>query len=225
MRNLLAALVFLSFASCVNDSSQRVTNENPAATPEQIAAWRKKHGFVAASEAEIAEVKRMETSFKNNRAVSPNGKLRVVFRAGELVGNPLHAASTTSVYQLVDGSGRVLFSAPSRITKRTPEIEDIQLAWFSEDGSKVLIYEHLRCGNGPKPHVVLFFEDPEMQNEWRVRFPDIGDTLNMPYWEGDHAECRGLLGDEILIRNTCSGVSKIHLQSLKDNYPFPWSEG
>jgi hypothetical protein len=226
MRILLAALVLLACASCVNPSRNSPQIENPAATPEEIAAWRKKHGFVAVSEIEIAQAKRMEARFKNNRAMLPGGKLRVVFRAGELVGNPvLGAASTTSVYQLVDGSGRVLFSAPSRITKRTPEIEDIQLAWFSEDGSKVLIYEHLRCGLGPKPHVVLFHKDPEMQNEWRVRFPDIGDTLNMPYWEGDHAECRGLLGDEILIRNTCSGVSKIHLQRLKDNYPFPWSEG
>jgi hypothetical protein len=227
-RNLLTALFLLSCASCVNDSPHRAIIENPAATPEEIAAWRKKHGFVAASEVEIAQSKRMETPFKNNRAMSPGGKLRVVFRAGELVGNPvLGAASTTSVYQLVDGSGRVLFSAPSRITKRTPseEIEDIQLAWFSEDGAKVLIYEYLRCGNGPEPHVVLFYKDPEVQNEWRVRYPDLGDTLNMPYWEGDHAECRGLLGDEILIRNTCSGVSKIHLQSLKDNYPFPFSVG
>ncbi len=225
VRNLLAVFVLLSCASCVSDSFHRPVNENPAATPEEIAAWRKKHGFVAAIEAEIAQAKRMEARFKNNRAVSSNGKLRVVFRAGELVGNPLYAASTTSVYQLVDGSGRVLLSAPSRVTKRTPEIEDIQIVWFAEDGSKVLIYEHLRCGNGPEPHVVLFHKDPEMQNEWRVRFPDIGDTLNMPYWEGDRAECRGMLGNEILIRNTCDGVSKIQIQRLKNTYPFPWTEG
>jgi hypothetical protein len=120
---------------------------------------------------------------------------------------------------------RVLFSAPSRVTKRSPEFEDIQLAWFSEDGSKVLIYEYIRRGLGPAPHVVLFHKDSEMENEWRVRFPDIGDTLNMPFWEGDRAECRGILGGEILIRNTCSGVSKTHIDRLKNTYPFPWAEG
>lgn len=167
-------------------------------------------------------------NLKKNRAVSPDGKLKVVFRAGELVGDPMHGrVSATSVYQLQDASGRVLLSAPSRITKRTPDedIRDIQLVWFSNDGSKVLIYEYLMCGLGPEPHVVYFYQDNESQSRWAARYLDLGDTLNAPFWEGDRAECRGILGDEILIRNTCEGVSKIQIQRLKETYPFPWTEG
>jgi hypothetical protein len=227
MRNLLAALVLLSCASCMNDSSYHA-NEDPAATPEQIAAWRKKHGFVAASEAEIAQVNRMETRFKNNRALSPGGKLRVVFRSGELVGDPGYGASTTSAYQLSDASGRVLISAPSRVVSSRSEsdIQDIQLVWFSADGSQVLLYEDIRTCNGPSPFVILFYQDVESHPiHWRAKFFDLGDTLNMPFDEGDNAECYGMIGNQIFIRNTREGISKIHIDRLKNTYPFPWAEG
>jgi hypothetical protein len=225
--NLLTALILIASASCVSPSRNSPQNENPPATPEEIAKWRKEHGFAVATEDEIAQAKSLEVRFKNNRAISPDEKLKVVFRAGELVGDRVWGASATSVYQLQDTSGRVLLSAPSRVVKRTPnkDSNDIQLVWFSKDGSKVLIYEYLMCGLGPAPHVVLFYQNPERENRWAVCYPDLGGTHNAPYWEGDRAECRGILGNQILIRNTCEGVSKIDINRLKETYPFPWTEG
>lgn len=229
MRKLLAALVLFSCASCVNDSSHRTINENPAATPEEIAAWRKKHRFVAASEAEIAEVKRLEKPFKNKRAASANGKLQVVFKSGQLVGDPvLSGASTTSTYQLLDASGRVLISTPSRVvtSRSSSDIQDVQIVWFAVDNFQVLLYEHIRTCNGPAPFVILFYQDRESNpTHWKAKFFDLGDTLNSPFDEGDNAECRGIIGNQILIRNTREGISKIEINRLRETYPFPWTEG
>jgi hypothetical protein len=229
VRHLLAAFLLLSCASCVNDSPHRAINENRAATPEEIAAWRKKHGFVAASEAEIAEAKRMEKSFENKRAVSANGKIQMVFKSGQLVGDPVRSgASTTSTYQLLDASDRELISAPSRVvTNRSgPNTLNIQLAWFAADGSQALLYEDINTCNGPAPFVILFYQDQEGHPiRWKAKFYDLGHTLNVPFDEGDDAECRGMIGNQILIRNTREGISKTDINRLKETYPFPWTEG
>lgn len=113
--NLLTALILIASASCVSPSRNSPQNENPPTTPEEIAKWRKEHEFAVATEDEIAQAKSLEVRFKNNRAISPDGKMKVVFRAGELVGDRVWGASATSVYQLQDASGRVLLSAPSRV--------------------------------------------------------------------------------------------------------------
>ena len=229
VHHLFGALVMLSCASCVSPSRNSPQIENPAATPEEIATWRKKHGFVAASEAEIAQAKRIEARFKNNRAVSADGKLRVDFKSGRMVGNPvLSGASTTSTYQLLDASGRVLISSPSRVvtSRSESDIQDIQLVWFSADGSQALLYEDIKTCNGPNPFVILFYQDREGYSiHWRAKFFDLGDTLNSPFDEGDNAECRGMIGNQSLIRNTREGISKMDINRLKETYPFPWIEG
>lgn len=228
MAALLVAVpaLILGFAACTPGLASREDSDRPA-TAAKIFSWRKERGFVEANDTEIAEAKRMERRFANQRALSPDGKCRVVFRGGVLVGDFQHGASTTSIYQLVDASGRVLLTAPSRITRTEygEPIEHTQLAWFSPDDSKVLVYEHLRECNGPAPLAILFFQDPENPREWSVRFPDLGDTLNAPFDEGDHAECRGLLHEEILIRNTHMGISKIRIDRLKNRHPFPFTIG
>lgn len=194
-----------------------------------MAKWREKHGFEVASEAELAEAKRLEKPLKNNRATSANGKLQIVFKSGQLVGDPVASgASTTSTYQILDASGRVLTSAPSRVvTSRTgPNTLNIQIAWFAADGSQALLYEDINTCNGPSPFVILFYQDHESYpSRWKAKFYDLGYTLNAPFDEGDNAECRGMIGNQILIRNTREGISKTDINRLKETYPFPWTEG
>jgi hypothetical protein len=221
----LPALI-LCFASCGPGLATRNSPDRPA-TVAEISTWRKEHGFVAANETEIEQAQQLEKHFTKHRATSSDRKWSVVFQAGEQVGNMYHGISTTSTYKLIDSSSHVLVSAPSRISRGAPgaPIKDTQRAWFSPDGSKALVYEYIRDCNGPPPLAILFFKDPNLGGEWSVSFPDLGDTLNRPYNEGDHAECRGLLGEEILIRNTREGISKIRIDDLKDRHPFPFSFG
>lgn len=203
-------------------------HSNPSPTAKEIARWRSERGFNEASAEEMAEASRSERRFVKNRASSPDGRLRVVLLPGNRIGDFRHGVSTTSVYQLTDAGGRVLMSAPARVVKKAAgeeNIEDTLVAWFSPDGAKVLIYEHLHECNGPPPLAILFYKNADEPEGWSVRFPDISDILNEPYDEGAHAQCRGLLGEEILIRNTCEGVSKIRLDRLKDRHPFPFTIG
>lgn len=228
-RAFLAGLTGLICASCGTTSPDWAIHPDPPPTAEEIARWRSERGFVAATAEEIAKAGRGERRFANHRADSSDGKLRVVLQPGDLVGDFQHGASTTSVHRLMNASGRVLISAPSRVHHQQSAGEDdigeTLVAWFSPDGSKVLVYEYLNGCNGPPPLAILFFRDPENNGTWSVRFPDVAGTLNKPFDEGNHAECRGLLDEEILIRNTFEGVSKIRLDRLKERHPFPFTVG
>lgn len=222
--SLLAALSASPFA-CTQPPAQ-VQMDRPA-TAAEISQWRKESGFSVADETEVREAARLQRGFVRNRAVSPDQSLSVRFRMGEMIGDPLQGASTTSTYQLSDASGRVLITAPSRMARSESAGSggNSQLAWFSPDGSTVLVYEFISECNGPPPLSILFFKDPGKNHAWSVRFPDLGDTLNRPFDEGDHPECRGLLGREILIRNTHDGISKIRIDRLKERHPFPFTVG
>lgn len=225
LRSLAVTLVSVTHLSCGATSPDWGKNPDPPATSKEISAWRSERGFVAAGVGEVEEAARREKRFVKSRSVSPDGTLRVVFRCGELVGSAYQGTSTTSTYQLVDAKGRVLISAPSRICRMEtgkPFMEP-ESAWFSPDASKVLVGEDTHANEGVL--AILFFQDPENNGQWSVRFPDLGDTLNRPFDEGDRAECRGLLGEEILIRNTRDGVSKIRLDRLKERHPFPFTIG
>ena len=222
---LIPLLALLLFPSC-GSMAVKTVEENGPPTAQEIANWRNAHGFVAASEEDLAQAKLQERSFAKNQCVSPDGKLRVIWRAGELVGSPFHGASTTSVYELTDASGKVLFSAPSRLwrsDKDWPHSTKGRSAWFSPDGKQVLFDESI--DSTCSPIAILFFQDDALDGMWSVRFMDMGDTLNQPYWEGDAPQCRGMIGECILIRNVHSGVSKIRLKQLEKTFPFPFQVG
>jgi hypothetical protein len=224
---IIPLLVLLLLSSCGPMATKMGSNDNPP-TEQEIAKWRKEKGFLAVSEEDFAQAKLQERPFVKDQCVSPDGKLRVVWRAGKLVGSVYQGASTTSVYELTDASGKVLFSAPSRLYRSdrnwsSSSITKGKNAWFSPDDKKILLDE---CIDSTCPPIaILFFQEDELRGEWSVRFMDLGDTLNQPFWEGDVPECRGMTGEFILIRNIHDGVSKIPLNQLKKTFPFPFQIG
>lgn len=222
---LIPLLALLLFPSC-GSMAVKTVEENGPPTAQEIAEWRKGHGFVAANEDDLAQAKLLERTFVKNQCVSPDGKLRVIWRAGKLVGDVYHGASTTSVYELTDASGKVLFSAPSRLWRSDKDWSHStngRSVWFSPDGKQVLFDESIdpTCS----PIAILFFQDDALDGMWSVRFMDMGDTLNQPYSEGDNPECRGMIGECILIRNVHNGVSKIRFNQLEKTFPFPFQVG
>jgi hypothetical protein len=188
-----------------------------------IAAWHAKNGLGEATAAEVSEARKREVVFVNERAVAPQGGLRILFRAGEIVGGKYTNLSTTSAYVLQEAHGKALSSGPGY---RTRGMTGDQKAWFAPDGKQVLVYEFVEECNGPPPLAILFYEDPENPGNWLNRFLELPECLNMPFIEGAHTECRGLLGDEVLIEGTSVGtVSKKKISGLKERYPFPFSVG
>ena len=189
----------------------------------EIAAWHSKNGLVEATAAEISEARKYEVVFVNERAVAPLGGLRILFRAGEIVGGKRINLSTTSAYVLQNAHGNVLSSGPGCLTRgRSGD----QKAWFAPDGKQVLVYEFVQECNGPPPLAMLFYEDPENPGNWLNRFLELPGCLNMPFDEGAHTECQGLLGDEVLIKGTSVGtVSKKKISTMNEHYPFPFSVG
>jgi hypothetical protein len=131
--------------------------------------------------------------------------------------------STTSLYILQDTKGRELASGPACLTKGGSAL---QQAWFSPDGKQAVVFEWVRECNGPPPFAILFHEDLENSGLWHTKFLAMPDFLNMPFDEGAHSECRGFLGDELLINATTSGtIFKKKISELKDGYPFPFTVG
>lgn len=222
-RLLLAVLLLLP--CCAPVVKPQETWESPP-TAQEIAKWRESHGFVAATEEDLAQAKAQERPFVKERCVSPDGKLRLVWRGGKLVGSATWGASATSVYELTDASGKVLLSAPSRLYcsdgNWAPGF-NVKCAWFSPDGKKVLLSENVDFSCSPV--AILFFKDEANCGGWTVGFMDMGETLNQPYSEGDNPECRGMNGEWILIRNVYQGVSKIPINKLQKTYPFPYAIG
>lgn len=80
--------------------------------------------------------------------------------------------------------------------------------------------------NGPPPLVIWFYQDSENSGMWRTKFIAMPEILNAPFDEGAHSECRGFLGDELLIKATTDGtISKKKIGELKERYPFPFTVG
>ena len=192
-------------------------------TAAEIAAWHENNGLVEATAAEISEASKHEVGFADDRAAASHGGLRIIFRAGKIVGSANINLSTTSAYVLQDKHGKELSSAPGC---RVQGMSAQQKAWFAPDGKQVLVYEYVHECNGPPPLAILFYEDPENPGAWRSRFLDLPGCLNMPFDEGRHTKCRGLLGDEVLIEGTSLGtVSKKKISAMKERHPFPFSVG
>lgn len=210
-------------ASCGTFKSPKQDLTDRPPTSKEVAEWRVKHGFALASEAEIAEAKKREADFVNGRAAAPDGKMKVSFRCGTRVGAGNSNLSTTSMYVLQDVRGRELASGPGYLTKGESAT---QRAWFSPDGKQAVVFEFVSDCNGPSPLVILFHEDYGNPDLWHTKFLEMSDFLNAPYDEGAHAECRGFLGDELLIKNTTDGtISKKKISELKERHPFPFSVG
>lgn len=189
----------------------------------EVAKWSEKNGLTVASKFEIAEAKKRESGFVNGRAESPFGGLRIRFQCGSRVGSGYSNLSTTSLYILQDANGREIASGPACLTKGGSAI---QRAWFSPDGKQALVFEYVRECNGPPPLTILFHENSENPGLWHTKFLELPDFLNMPFDEGAHSECRGFLGDELLIDATTDGtVSKKKIIDLKERYPFPFTIG
>lgn len=192
-------------------------------TEAEIAAWHGEHDLEEATAAEVSEAREHEVVFVKERAEAPKGGLEILFRAGRLVGGANTNLSTTSAYVLRNAQGNELNSAPGCLTKG---MSADQKAWFAPDGKQVLVYEYVRECNGPPPLAILFYEDPENPGAWLNRFLDLPGCLNMPFDEGGHTKCRGLLGDELLIEGTSVGtVSKKRISAMKERYPFPFTVG
>ena len=216
-----------ALTSCGTSAPKEVMPQSGAMdrAPEaaDIAAWHEKNGLAAATAEEISEARKYEVAFANDRAAAPRGGLKILFRNGKIVGSANTNLSTTSAYVLKDAHGKELSSAPGC---RTQGMSADQKAWFAPDGKQVLVYEYVDECNGPPPLAILFYEVPESPGTWRNRFPELPECLNMPFDEGAHTKCRGLLGDEVLIEGTCTGtVSKKKISALKERYPFPFTVG
>jgi hypothetical protein len=212
------AVGVLTSCALPNQSMHQSMDRPP--TAKEIAKWSEKNGLTAASETEIAESKKREARFVEGRAMDSNGRLKVTFRCGSRVGGGNSNLSTTSLYVLQDAKGRELASGPACLTKGGSAM---QQAWFSPDGKQAVVFELLHECNGPPPFAILFYEDSGF---WYTKFLAMPDFLNMPFDEGNHSECRGFLGDELLIDATTSGtIFKKKISELKDGYPFPFTVG
>lgn len=220
---LVTGLAACLLASCASTERKADKSWDKPPSPEETAKWREENGLTLASESEIAESKKREASFVNGRADDPFGKLKITFKSGSLVGSRYNNLSTTSLYILRDSKGRELASGPACLTTGSSAV---QRAWFSPDGKQALVFEHVDECNGPPSLTILFREDPENLGLWHTKFLALPDYMNVPFQEGAHSECRGFLGDEILIDVTTDRViSKKKINELKERYPFPFTVG
>jgi hypothetical protein len=220
---LVSSLAACLLTSCATPARHTELSWDKPPTPSEVAKWREKNGLTVASESEIAEAKKRESSFVNGSAADPFGGLSITFQCGSRVGSRNTNLSTTSLYILRDANGRELASGPACMTKGDSAV---QRAWFSPDGNQAIVFEYVRECNGPPPLTILFHEDSESPGLWHTRFLALPDFMNVPFDEGAHSECRGFLGDELLIDATTDGtISKKKISDLKERYPFPFTVG
>lgn len=216
-------------SSCAGLDRTAARSPDQPATPVEIAKWREQQQISGASDDEIAAANRCRKDFTQDKADSPDGKLKVVFDPGKRVG-ALDRLSTTSTYTLFDAKGRSLAEAPSCIAEpvgNEARIGADQAVWFAPGGKQVVVYESAKYGLGPPPLTIVFSEDPENPGSWKTKFLELPLFTGGIIGEGDRATCMGIVGDELLFdAATHDGkVSKKRISEIKETYPFPFTIG
>ena len=189
--------------------------------------WVKGNGLVEAGEPEINQAKSTEVPLVNQRATSPDGKIRVTFHMGSRRGHG-NEQTTTSYYELIDTqNARALARVESTLSSQSNGEQPYkQGVWFSLDGRDALIYETWCDGSGYHDVVALLCSSPN-QSSWTLKY------LDLPMFEGfpgvaEHGPVPTGFSGKFLVFNplVSSRFYKILLAEAKTKRPpLPFSIG
>lgn len=199
-------------------------------TDKEIAAWVKANHLVQATAREVAAASttEAEASFVANKASSPNGRLRVVFKIGVLrpglKENNYGPQTTTSSYEVTEThTGKVVARVPSTLSDpMNRESRNTQKIWFTAD-DRVLINEE--WGDGACSHYFTALISPAAGKEsWNVKYlavPEFGDD------EFHGPRPVGIIEDNLLFAPFTTG--KIYKKPLRElpeaRPPLPFTIG
>lgn len=182
-------------------------------TALEIEGLRATNQLVEASPSEIEQARLTKFPSRNGRV--SEGRFRVVYHPGKMVGSGLF--STTSFYALYDREGKLLASAPTRQIAPDNPFD----VFISPDQRSLLISDDWGDGAAVEALRAAFYL--EKSGIWRSRCVELPDFSEDEF---DLPGVIGILGDRIFYDPHLDGkIYRISIKDLKNGFPFPFAIG